>query len=112
MTLDEYFATGPERERPIFEAVIAHLATLGPVHVEPVSVGIFIKKAGSFLELRPMTRWVRMSVPLLRRVVDRRIRTRPAEYRGRLYHFVDLVDANDVDDDVRGWLTESWDLVP
>ncbi|HEX6568262.1 MAG TPA: hypothetical protein VF015_03825, partial [Acidimicrobiales bacterium] len=25
MTLDEYFSTGPERERPIFEAVMAHL---------------------------------------------------------------------------------------
>ena len=42
MTLEEYFSTGPERERPIFEAVKAHLDTNGPVHVEPVSVGIFI----------------------------------------------------------------------
>ena len=54
MTLDEYFSTGPERERPIFDAVMAHLGTLGEVHVEPVSVGIFIKKSGSFIELRPM----------------------------------------------------------
>ena len=112
MTLEEYFSTGPERERPIFDAVMTHLTTLGPVHVEPVSVGIFIKKSGSFLELRPMTKWVRMSLPLQRRVIDRRIRTKPAAYRGRLYHFVDLVDASEVDDDVRGWLTEAWDLVP
>ena len=28
------------------------------MHVEPVSVGIFIKSTGSFVELRPMTRWV------------------------------------------------------
>ena len=45
MSLDEYFSTGPDRERPIFEAVMAHLDTVGPVHVEPVSVGIFLKRA-------------------------------------------------------------------
>ncbi|MGZ6979417.1 MAG: DUF5655 domain-containing protein, partial [Acidimicrobiia bacterium] len=48
ITLEEYFSTGPARERPIFEAVIAHLETVGPVHVEPVSVGIFIKRSRTF----------------------------------------------------------------
>ena len=33
VTLDEYFSTGPERERPIFEAVMRRLDPLGPVHV-------------------------------------------------------------------------------
>ena len=45
MSVEEYFATGPERERPIFEAVMEHLESVGPVHVEPVSVGIFLKRA-------------------------------------------------------------------
>ena len=44
MTLDEYFATGPDFERPVFEAVMAHLENVGPVHVEPVSVGILLKR--------------------------------------------------------------------
>ena len=48
MSLEEYFSTGPAHERPIFEAVIAHLATVGPVHVEPGSVGIFLKRAQTF----------------------------------------------------------------
>src|SRR4029079_8896030 len=64
MTLEEYFSTGPERERPIFEAVSGYLETLGPMHVEPVSVGIFIKRGRSFVELRPKVRWVAMSFPL------------------------------------------------
>jgi hypothetical protein len=41
MSVDEYFSTGPAHERPIFEAVMRHVNSLGPVHVEPVSVGIF-----------------------------------------------------------------------
>ena len=42
MTLEEYFSTGPSFERPIFDAVAAHLATLGEAFLEPVSVGIFV----------------------------------------------------------------------
>ena len=58
MTLEAYFSTGPERERPIFEAVMAELEEVGPVHVEPVSVGIFLKRSRTFAELRPMRNWV------------------------------------------------------
>ncbi|HWI03138.1 MAG TPA: hypothetical protein VNT52_04820, partial [Acidimicrobiales bacterium] len=31
MALEEYFSTGPSHERPVFEAVMAHLETVGPV---------------------------------------------------------------------------------
>ena len=45
LTIEEYFSTGPPHERPVFDAVLAYARTLGPVHVEPVSVGIFLKRA-------------------------------------------------------------------
>jgi Domain of unknown function (DUF5655) len=112
MTLDEYFATGPQRERPIFEAVMAHLKTLGPVHVEPVSVGIFIKKSGSFVELRPMARWVALSLSLTRRVTDPRITRKPIAYGGLVYHVVNLRGPEDVDSTVLSWLTESYAAIP
>ena len=51
MTLKEYFSTGPAMEKPIFDAVFAHLETIGPVHVEPVSVGIFFKNPRKFAQL-------------------------------------------------------------
>ena len=60
MTVDDYFSTGPPFERPIFEAVLRFLETLGPIHVEPVSVGIFLKTHRSFVELRPLTKWVNL----------------------------------------------------
>ena len=108
MSLAEYFSTGPERERPIFDAVMAHLSTLGPVHVEPVSVGIFIKKAGSFIELRPMQNWVAMTFPLNRALGHPRIRTKPSTSGSRTFHRVDLRTPEDLDDEIRGWLTEAW----
>jgi hypothetical protein len=108
MALEEYFSTGPPRERPIFEVVMAHLRTLGPVHVEPVSVGIFIKKSGSFIELRPMQRWVALSFMLPRRLIHSKITRKPITVGQRTYYVVNLRGPEDVDDDVRGWLTESY----
>ena len=59
MTLEEYFSTGPPFERPVFDAVMAYLESIGgPFHLEPVSVGVFVKTHRSFLELRPLTKWV------------------------------------------------------
>jgi hypothetical protein len=107
MTLDEYFRTGPARERPIFEAVLAHVESLGEVHVEPVAVGIFIKRSRSFLELRPKRDWVALSFPL-RRVVEHPRIARRIKSGARTYHFVNLRDATDLDEDVKAWLTESY----
>jgi hypothetical protein len=108
MTLDEYFSTGPERERPIFEAVMSHLRGVGPVHVEPVSVGIFIKRSRTFAELRPMTNWVALSFVLSHVVRHPRMSRKVQIYGGRAYHVVNLRGPEDVDDDIRAWLTESY----
>jgi Domain of unknown function (DUF5655) len=108
MSLGEYFSSGPERERPIFEAVMAHLATVGPVHVEPVSVGIFLKRARSFAELRPKQRWVALSLSLRRRVDHPLIARKVEPYHGRYFHVFNLRSADDLDDEIRNWLTESY----
>ena len=112
LTLAEYFSSGPVWERPIFEAVMAHLGTLGPVHVEPVSVGIFIKKSGSFVELRPMARWVALSFLAPRKIQHPKIARKPIAAGGLTFHVVNLRGPEDVDDAVRSWLSESYAAVP
>lgn len=110
LTLEEYFSTGPERERPVFEAVHGHLSSLGDVYVEPVSVGIFFKVHTTFCQLRPMTKWVALSFSSPARIDHPRISRKPVEYSGRWHHVVNLRDADEVDDLVRDWLTESYAL--
>ena len=108
MSLEEYFATGPERERPIFETVLEHLESVGPVHVEPVSVGILLKRSSTFAELRPMTRWVALSFAIRSVVDDPRIARRVAVSGARTWYVVRLREPEDVDDRVRSWLTEAY----
>jgi Domain of unknown function (DUF5655) len=108
MSLEEYFLTGPDHERPIFEAVMSHLRTIGPVHVEPVSVGIFLKRARSFAELRPMTRWVALSFSLPHPVEHPRITRKVQLYGGRYFHVANLRGPADFDRRLRDWLTEAY----
>ena len=108
MELDEYFSTGPPHERPVFEAVLRHLETVGPVHVEPVSVGIFLKRAQTFAQLRPKQRWVALSFALPRRVSHPTILRKVIPYSGRYYHIANLTGPEDMDDRLRGWLTEAY----
>jgi len=108
MSLAEYFSTGPPHERPVFEAVMRHLNTLGRVHVEPVSVGIFLKRARTFAELRPMRRWMALSFSLPRRVQHPTITRKVVHYHGRYYHVANLRGPEDLDDELRGWLTEAY----
>lgn len=112
MSLDEYFSTGPPHERPVFDAVMAHLARVGPVHVEPVSVGIFLKRSGTFAQLRPMQRWVALSFSLPRVVRHPRITRKPIPHGGRWYHVVNVRDPDDLDEEILCWLTEAYLAIP
>ncbi len=108
MPLAEYFSTGPPHERPVFEAVIRHLDTVGPVHVEPVSVGIFLKRAQTFAQLRPMERWVAIHFGLSRRVHHERITRKVINYHGRYHHVANVRGPEDLDERLLGYLTEAY----
>jgi hypothetical protein len=108
MSLEEYFATGPERERPIFEAVLHHLEAVGPVHVEPVSVGIFLKRSRSFAELRPMRDWVAVSFSLPYQAQHPRIIRKVQSYGRGYFHVANVRSPADLDAQVLQWLTEAY----
>ena len=108
LTLDEYFAVGPAFERPIFEAVAEHLEAVGTVQVEPVSVGIFFKRPRTFAELRPKRDRVVLSILLSRRLQHPKIARSLRASGARHASFINLYSPSDVDEDVRGWLTEAY----
>jgi hypothetical protein len=108
MTVDEYFSTGPAHERPVFDAVMRHVETLGPVHVEPVSVGIFLKTPRKFAELRPMQRWVAVSFSLRHRASHRTIVRKVIPYNGRYFHIANIAQPSDLDEALCQLLTEAY----
>ena len=108
LSVEEYFASGPPFERPVFEVVRAHLEGLGPLIVEPVQVGVFFKRGRTFAELRPRQKWVALSFSLHRAERHPRIKRKVEPYGNRFFHVANLVEPEDLDDRLRHWLTESY----
>jgi hypothetical protein len=108
LSLEEYFATGPSHERPIFESVMAHVEALGPVHADIVSVGIFLKNPRKFAELRPKDRWVAVSFSLRRRAQHPTITRKVVEYGARYWHVANVRTSADVDAGLLDLLTEAY----
>ena len=109
LSLDEYFSTGPAHERPIFNAVMEGLAGLGPVHVELVQVGIFLKNPKRFAELRPKDRWVAVSFSLGRRATHRTIVRKVIPYGQRYWHVANVASPDDIDTGLLALLTEAYE---
>jgi hypothetical protein len=108
MPLEEYFATGPPHERAVFDAVMSQLREIGPVHVEPVSVGIFLKRSRTFAELRPMRKWVALSFSLLHPARHKLITRKVVQYNGRYYHVANVAVPSDIDRGLVDLLTEAY----
>lgn len=111
LSLDEFFAAGHERERPIFDAVRSHLDELGAFDIDPVQIGILFKNGSVFAELRPMKRWVALTFMLPIKLDSPRLsrKVREAGNKGnKFYHVVNIELAAHIDEQIRNWLTEAY----
>jgi hypothetical protein len=110
ISVSDLLARHPGWVSEIYGAVIEHLSSLGPIHEDAVNVGIFLKSDRKIAEFRPRVRSVLLSVYLPYELIDARIaRTLPAA-EGRVIHLIKLTSADQVDDQLREWLTAAFDF--
>jgi hypothetical protein len=113
MSEAEYFASDAGLERQIYDAVLGHLSSVGPLRVEFLTAGIFFKRKSTFAELRPMrSPRVRLSVLLSRVVSSARFVKTWHGPANRHAYFIDLRSAGEVNEEVRDWLTEAYHASP
>ncbi len=108
LTLDDYLARQPAEFRTTYKAVLRALAKLGPLDVDPVDVGIMIKRKRTFCELRARRDAVELSFKLSQPLSAPRIRKTIHSSTHRLVHFVDLRSPRDVDSELVAWLARSY----
>jgi hypothetical protein len=107
-TIDETFAPHRPEWRRIFDAILAHLEELGPIHTDAVKVGVFLKTERTVAEVRPRARAVDLMVVLPHRVDDERVRRTLPKSADLVVNVVALTDPGEIDDQVRAWLTEAY----
>jgi hypothetical protein len=110
ITVTELLSRHPAWVSEIYEPIISHLRSLGPIHEDAVDVGIFLKSDRKIAEFRPLVRSAQLYLflPDARDAprVQRSIRTGT----DRMVHLIKLTSATDVDAELLRWLTESYDL--
>lgn len=111
LSLEAYFSTGPDHERPVYEAVMQHLEAVGPVHADIVSVGIFLKNPRKFAELRPKQKWVAIGFSLSRRAAHPTITRKLIAHSSRFWHVANVGSVDDLDDQLLGHLIEAYEDV-
>ena len=114
MTMDEYFE-GYEESRRLFEIIYSAIQDLGPVELRVT------KSQVAFCRRKPFAwAWIpakylhRKSAPLVLTIGFRHRDSSPRWKEivepkpGRFTHHLELYSANEIDDEVRGWLQGAW----
>jgi hypothetical protein len=110
ITVDQLLARHPPWVRQIYDAVIAHLKTIGPIHEDAINVGIFLKSDRKIAEFRPRVRSVLLSLYLPYELGDPRFARTLLVAADRIVHMIKLTNADQVDDQLREWLSEAYDF--
>jgi hypothetical protein len=108
-TVDETFAGRPAAQRDAYEAIVAHVESLGRVHVDAVGVGVFLKSDRKFAEIRPMARALSVGI-LATTVADhpRLVRSERVSAQ-RVWSVIRLRGPDDVDEALRRCLALAYD---
>jgi hypothetical protein len=114
MTPDAFFA-GHERSRGLFEAVRQVVAAIGPAELRVSKSQIAFRRRVAFAwvwmpaqylgrEAAPLV----LTIGLRRRNPSSRWKEVVEPVPGRFTHHLELYGAEDVDAEVRAWLSEAW----
>ena len=91
-----------------YAAVLEPLRSLGPVHEDAVSVGVFLKAERTVAEFRPKARVVHLVLALPVRVDHERLTSLRGSASRHIYRLT-LRAPEEVDDEVRDWLRLAYD---
>ncbi len=106
LPLAYWLAERTEPQRRAAEAVLAIARAIDGLVIEAVSVGVFIKRERSIVELRPRAKWLQLSFMTSAPIASPRI-ARTATWGRWTAHFVRLRDGGDVDRELRAWLRQA-----
>ena len=107
-TIDDTFSGRRPVQRATFDAIMRHLDALGPVHLDAVRVGVFLKRDRKLAEVRPMARSLSLWLVAGPQASHPRA-TRSDRMSGdRTALVFRLTAVEDVDDALRDLLTEAF----
>lgn len=93
-----------------YDALVAYLATLGPVEAETKKTSIHLVHSTGFAGVHPRSGAFVLNVRLARPLESGRLAKSEQVSKSRWHHELRIEDGDDLDDEVRGWLREAYAL--
>lgn len=116
MTIDSFFE-GYEDSRPLFDALLAAIESLGPTDVAVSKSQIAFRHDSPFAWAWVPDRYLHgrhaplvLSLALQRRDASGRWKEIVEPAPGRYMHHLELFDEREIDDEVLGWIAEARDV--
>jgi hypothetical protein len=116
MTTPDEFFSGEEASLIIYRNLFADIDVLGPVEVSVTKSQIAFHRRKAFAwvwipgkYLHGKTAPLVLSVALRRKDTSKRWKQVVEPKPGRFMHHLELFASEEIDDEVRAWLQESWD---
>jgi hypothetical protein len=106
--LERHFARSEPHVRATFDRVLAEVQALGPVVVLPEQTRIALQTRMSFAAFTPRIRWLGGHLVLARRIDSARFSRIEAYSPRNVLHAFRLVSPDEVDEEFRAWLAESY----
>jgi hypothetical protein len=106
-TVRDCFAAKPG-QLAIYLEIARHLRSIGPIHEDAVRVGVFVKRVRTLAEVRPKSRWLSLELVLPRSRSSPRVARTIRTSADRVVHVIRLAAVDEVDDELREWLTEAY----
>ncbi len=111
LTVEEFLESVPDFTGPVFHRVHDHLVTVndGSLIVDPLlNKKLLFKNGPTFCILEVKTKWVAVGFSLRRKLESGRLSRKVLDYGDKYFHVINVIDADDVDDEFCDWLTEAY----
>lgn len=109
MTLSDWLNTSPAYEQPVALRLIAHAQAWPDAVIEPVQVGLFLKRRSTFAQLRTMTKWAALTIKLPVEVSIPEPSRRVQRLGNRWFHTYNLAAEAELTSDLLSMVEEAYD---
>lgn len=109
MTLSDWLNTSPAYEHPLALRLIARARAWPDAVIEPVQVGLFLKRRSTFAQLRTMTKWTALTIKLPVEVSIPEPSRRVQRLGNRWFHTYNLAAEAELTSDLLSMVEEAYD---
>ena len=109
-SVDSHFAGADPGVREVFDAIVASTSALGPFDILPEKTRIAFHARMSFAAFSVRRHFLDGHVVLARQLSLPRFRRVEVYSRSNVLHAFRLARPEEVDDEVKGWLAEAYDV--